>query len=157
MSRDEDSDATISISPRRLTKVALQMEREAEENAERRLRQRASTEPLSNPTEEEQRLRNVEDSLLVLSGKDGTNGRVGNLRKDVDNVRSFLRYVAMGIAGSILTATAAIYQAGQKDGGEAREAEFLRAELAAVRAEVRELRALLPAYRPSRRPQGDEP
>jgi hypothetical protein len=147
MSRDEDSDALIAISPRDLTKVALQLEREADEKAAKRY-PRASTEPLSNPSDEEQRLRHVEDAILVLSGRDGNNGRVGNLRKDVDSVKGLLKWLGGAVAGSVLTAAVAIYQAGQKEGAKEREAEFLRAEVAALNAEVRELRAPPPAYRP---------
>jgi hypothetical protein len=158
MSRDEDS-GRISISPRELTKVALQMEREAEEAAERRHRSRAATEPLSSPSEEEQRLRDVEDALRDLAGKDGTGGLVGQTRGDVSGIKAFLKYLAMGVAGSVLTAVAAIYQAGHEDGAKEREAEFLRAEVASLRSEVRELRALLPAYRtPSwNGSRGDDP
>jgi hypothetical protein len=156
LSRDEDSDALIAISPRDLTKVALELEREAEEKAERRRhRPRAQTEPSTNPSDEERRLRHIEDTLLLLGGKDGTNGKVGNTRRDVDGVRAVLKYLAMGVAGSLLTAGAAVYQAGQRDGAKEREAEYLRAEVASLKAEVRELRAQLPAYRPSPwRPQG---
>src|SRR5688572_33313749 len=153
MARDEDSDALISISPRDLTKVALQLEREAEEKAEHRRFPRAQTEP-SNPSEDERRLRWCEHRLLVMSGEDGTNGKVGNLARDVGAVRSLLKYLAMGVAGSVLTAGAAIYQAGQKEGAKEREAEYLRAEVASLKAEVRELRAQLPAYRPPVWPRG---
>jgi len=153
MSRDEDSDALIAISPRDLTKVALQLEREADEKAARR-HPRAQTEPSSNPSDEERRLRYIEDTLLLLGGKDGSNGKVGNTRRDVDSVRSVLKYLAMGVAGSLLTAGAAVYQAGQKDGAKDRDNEYLRAEVASLKAEVRELRELLPAYRPPVWPRG---
>ncbi len=157
MARDEDSDALIAISPRDLTKVALQLEREADEKAAKRY-PRASTEPLSNPSEEEQRLRKLEDDMLELTGKSGMNGKVGSLRKEVDGHRSVLKYIGTAVAGALVTAITAIYQAGQKDGAKEREAEFLRAEVASLKAEVRELRAVLPAYRPSPwRPQGDDP
>jgi hypothetical protein len=157
MARDEDSDALISISPRDLTKVALRLEREADEKAARRY-PRASTEPLSNPSEEEQRIRKLEDDLLELTGKSGTNGKIGNLRADVDVLRGFIKYIATGVVGSLLTAAAAVYWAGHKDGTEEREAEYLRAEVASLKAEVREMRAQLPAYRPSPwRPQGVDP
>lgn len=158
MARDEDSDALIKISPRDLTKVAYELEREAEEKANLRLRQRAQTEPTSNPSEEEQRLRNIEDALLELTGKSGTNGKFGNLTKRVDVHDSRANKIIAGVLASMLTAFGAVYWAGREDGGNERESEFLRAEVAALKAEVRELRALLPAYRPSSwRPQGDDP
>lgn len=159
MSRDEDSDALIAISPRHLTKVALQLEREAEEAAERRMhRSRAQTEPMSNPTDEEQRLRDVEDGLRDLAGKDGNGGLVGGLTKRVDAHDSRTSKIVAGVLASLMTAAGAIYWAGREDGAGERESEFLRAEVASLKAEVRELRALLPAYRPSPwRPQGDDP
>lgn len=154
---DEDSDALIKIRPRDLTKVALELEREADEKAARRF-PRAATEPTSNPSEEEQRIRKIEDDLLMLAGKDGTNGKVGDIRREVDGHRSLLKYIGTAVLGSVVTAIAAIYSAGEKSGAKDREAEYLRAEVASLKAEVRELRALLPAYRPSwRPPQGDEP
>ncbi len=156
MSRDEDSDALITISPRDLTKVALQLEREAEEKAARR-HPRASTEPLSNPSEEEQRLRKLEDDMLELAGKHGTTGKVGDLTKRADATDSLVKKIGAAAMASVLTAAGAVYWAGHKDGAGEREEEFLRAEVASLKAEVRELRALLPAYRPSPwRPQGDD-
>lgn len=145
--RDEDSDALIAISPRDLTKVALQLEREADEKAARRY-PRPSTEPTSNPSEEEQRLRKLEDDLLMLAGKDGTNGKVGRLREDVDGVRAVLKYIATAAIGSAITAGLAVFQAGQKEGAKEQASEYLRAEVASLKAEVRELRAQLSAYRP---------
>lgn len=97
------------------------------------------------------RLRRAEDTLLVTVGPDGTNGKLGNLRKDFDADRSFrnriLTAIASAAAAGLVTAAIAIYTAGQRNGLSQAETDAQKAEVGALRAEVRELRALLPLLR----------
>lgn len=91
------------------------------------------------------RVRAAEDRLLVLAGVDGTNGKIGNLRKDVDGHRGLLKWLGGAITGSVLTAVAAIYAAGQKNG--ANEAEKLYQRAAIERLQRLVEPASGPAYR----------
>jgi len=99
------------------------------------------------------RVRACEDRLLVLSGEDGTNGRVGNLRKDVDGHHGLLKWIGGAVAGSLVTAGLAIYGAGQKAGSSEQERQYMRAAIEELRVQVRELRG----YRaPSWPSKGDD-
>ena len=85
------------------------------------------------------RLRIVEDRLLVLAGIDGTNGRVGTISKRVDAHGALWKWIGAFTAANAIFAATALYTAGQKSGADERELEFLRAEVAAMRAELRDL------------------
>ena len=110
------------------------------------------------------RLRRAEDTLLVTVGLDGTNGKLGNMRKDFDADRAsrnrILTAIASAAASALVAAAVAIYAAGQRNGLSQAEKDAQQAEVAALRAEIRELRALLPLLRhaPARpAPPGDTP
>jgi hypothetical protein len=111
---------------------------------------RFGTEPDSVPTpiddEHTHRLRMLEDKMLVLAGEHGTNGRLGNLAKKVDGHGSLLKAIGGAALSGVVGAALALYQAGQRSGAREQEIQFLRAEVAAARAEVRDLRASTPVY-----------
>lgn len=125
---------------------------------ERLRRHRAPSEPSSNPSEEEQRLREVEYRLTDLSGRDGTGGEVGHLRKTVEGHSATIRRLRAVLAGSVLTVAGVVYWAGHKDGAVERESEYLRIEVSRLRDEVRDLREMSALRLPSwmTAPKGDE-
>jgi hypothetical protein len=164
VSRDDDSDErdAIRLPARVITAAALGVDREIQRERERREledtrpRRRLDTESESTPrTDEEYRLRAIENRLIAISGEDGTNGRVGNLRADVDAFRGILKWVVAGIASSLIAAGGALWQAGQETGAKKQELEYLRTEVARLRDELRDIRANSPIRPPWRR--GDEP
>lgn len=85
------------------------------------------------------RFRAVEDRLLETVGSDGDGGKLGVVTGRVGSVENLLKWIGAGLAASALTAAAAIFAAGQKSGAAERDVEFLRAEVAAMRAELRDL------------------
>lgn len=133
----------------------------------RRRGRRLGTEPTTpNPEDRDMdpsdpsRLRALEDWRLILTGRDGNNGWFGNLRKEVASLSKLLKAVGGAAITGMLGAATALYAAGQKDGAREQELQFFRAELGALRAEVRDLRALDTARRvqPARpAPSGDIP
>lgn len=88
----------------------------------------------------EERVRSLEQHRVALTGIDGTNGKVGTLRRDVDGHGSLIKWIGAAVAGSVVTAAAAIYGAGQKDGANAREQAFQREAIEELRVQMRELR-----------------
>ena len=86
------------------------------------------------------RLRRVEDRLLTLSGEDGTNGKIGNLRAIVDGHNGLIKWIGGAVAGSVVTAALAIYGAGIKAGANEQEKQYMRAAIEELRAQVREMR-----------------
>jgi wobble nucleotide-excising tRNase len=93
------------------------------------------------------RLRAVEDKLLLAVGVDGTNGRVGNLRKEVDGHSGALKWLMGVAAASVVTAVAAIYGAGQKDGSNEQEKQYQHAAIERLQRKVEALEGIPPAYR----------
>lgn len=81
-----------------------------------------------------------------MTGKDDGNGRFGKLGERVGWLEKVWKYIAGAVAGSAVTAVVAVREDARADGAKEREAEFLRAEVATLRAEVRELRAIAPAF-----------
>jgi hypothetical protein len=99
---------------------------------------RAPTPPPEDDLED--RVRALEDHRIALTGLDGTNGKFGQMRKDVDGHGGLLKWIAGAVAGSVITAAAAIYGAGQKDGADAREQQYQREAIEELRVQMRELR-----------------
>jgi hypothetical protein len=110
----------------------------------------------SQPT----RLRALEDWRLIMTGADGTNGRFGSLRAEVAGHSKLIKAIAGAAIASVVSAAVSLYSAGQKSGAREQELQFLRAEVASLRSEVRDLRALAPAFRfppVTPAPSGDKP
>jgi hypothetical protein len=120
------------------------------------------------------RVRGCETRLIVLSGEDGTNGKVGTLRRDVDDERSNRRgwqtWIASIAITALLTGAGALYSAARDDGAEARTIEHMRSqisvlqgqadrsasEIAALQIRLAGLMVMLPEPTPRRR-TGDKP
>ncbi len=98
------------------------------------------TEPISPIDELSDRMRAVEDRLLVMSGQDGTNGKVGTLRRDFDEDRSsrrgWLATLAGGAATALVTGVTALIIAAREDGAMERTIEFMQAQAAVMRADL---------------------
>jgi hypothetical protein len=135
-------------------------------------RRAATTPPIEDPyrglsehdRDVARRLRDVEDTILVTVGVDGTNGKVGRLTERVNGLAGIWKAIGVALAGVAVTAAGALYTAGQRNGTTEAERTAVRAELAATRAELRELRSdvaeirlLLPTLRAPARPAGDVP
>jgi hypothetical protein len=82
------------------------------------------------------RVRGCEDRLLVLSGQDGTNGKVGNLRRDFDREQSGRRWIAGVAITALLTGAGALYSAARDDGAEARDIEHQRSQISVLQGQV---------------------
>jgi hypothetical protein len=109
----------------------------------------------SEPT----RLRALEDWRLLLTGRNDNNGWFGNLRKEVGSHSKLIKAIGTAALTAVLGAAGALYASGVKAGARDQEFQFMRAEVAACRAETRDLRALLPAFRfpPVTPAPGDKP
>jgi hypothetical protein len=125
---------------------------------------RFGTEPesVTTPVDDDggHRLRWIENRILILSGEDGTNGKLGNLAKKVDGHGALLKAIGGAALTGIAAAATALYTAGLRSGAREQEIEFLRAEVAALRAEARDLRAerpVYPRYAPAPPTPGDLP
>jgi hypothetical protein len=101
------------------------------------------------------RLRIVEDKLLVLSGADGSNGKLGNLTKRVDGHDGLIKWIGGGLGGVALLAAAAIYAFGQDDGAAKQEEQYQRAAIERLQRQVEVIGAPVP-YRWPANPTGDD-
>lgn len=99
-----------------------------------------------------ERLRACEDRLLVLSGEDGTNGRLGNLTTRVDTIWGIVKWIGGGLGATALTAALAIYGSGQKDGARTQESQYQRAKLEEQDARIKELERVIRELRGARAP-----
>jgi predicted secreted protein len=111
------------------------------------------------------RVRELEQKLVAVAGLDGTNGKLGQLRKEVDEDKARRGGWTLWIAGmavtALITGAGALYVSGTKDGDQARTIEQQQVEitrlqvaandtsstLASLRIELATLRAQLLAPR----------
>jgi hypothetical protein len=89
------------------------------------------------------RLRAAEDRLLTIAGEDGTNGKLGQLRKEVDEEKASRKGWALTIAGFAVTAfipgAGALYVTGTRDGDTTRALATAIAETEGLQSQVNDL------------------
>ena len=72
------------------------------------------------------RLTELETRSIVISGEDGTNGRLGTLRAEVKTLRSGLITIARAVLGGSVASAKAIYAAVESRGAERAEFAHMR-------------------------------
>lgn len=58
----------------------------------------------------------LREDIVDIKGKGGDNGKLGEVRRQVDGVRAWLRWALMGAAGSLLTSGVLIFRTGLQVG-----------------------------------------
>lgn len=110
--------------------------------------------PFVDVTRIESRLDTLEELRVDLTGSSGTNGKVGTLRKDVEDVRATLRELrgrAWGLfmlfAGGLGAAAVKLILVGRAYGALEDQVEAQHAQLALQQTEIQALQALAFAAR----------
>jgi hypothetical protein len=93
------------------------------------------------------RVRDLENKLVAVAGLDGTNGKLGVLRRDLTTLERWLAWIAGGVLTALLGSAGAIYWVGHKDGDEARTIETQRADIAELKSQAAEVESMLGSMR----------
>jgi hypothetical protein len=97
------------------------------------------------------RLRAAENRLLTVAGEDGTNGKLGTLRKEFDAEKAGRSRWTIALATiaipALIAGAGALYVTGTRDGDAVRVLETVRAESARLQQQVDELSSALASQR----------
>jgi hypothetical protein len=98
-----------------------------------------------------ERMREVENRIIAISGLDGSNGKLGMLAKAVADDRKSRQGWMLALAGvavpALIAGASALYITGTRDGDEARLIETLRADVARLQAEANDTGSTLGSLR----------